>query len=585
MRTKPRPQLLSKTISDDFQNLILPGNLGFYNQCEVSTIFLYSKALKKVYNYFTLIVFEEAHFLSSSEEFLTKGNVKLNNDYSFGIIRHYKTIPEIAAMFQNLLTNNIWQHNDKILEIPSYRSIPKQFISASEKIPLNSILKNNYKTGSYILEFFDENKYLSSEHHLNHNEIEKIAEIVKKNIPLDLQFINDRVSNIIFQFPIEICYINYRLTQAIDKINLSIAWHPKITTPPDLEIKFSSELDGSILSYSLNETNQKSEYLLRAPNTDGEGSINIVNNQNHLLLYSSLSHFIKRFGINMFLGSQHSEPRIFNGNSIKLVSKSSDTKSYHDYVSIILDRKYDSEKEKLSETLELVQYGISNKINPIGDIRKLIDKHGENGVYLWDPFLDSNDILNTLYYCKYSNVPLRTISSFSRNTRPIIDHSNKIFKFYERINISSYYKYTRKNVNEFIRDSLSKYYNFKLVPLGYSTSPEKLKIIENEFFEYSFTRWKAEQASSFINSGNNLGLDLEYRCQYKMNGYQFHDRFLIFPNEERKPLAWSLGTSINSYGKDHHILQKVSNPMIIQKAFEQLWNQLSNNDCLVWKSK
>jgi hypothetical protein len=79
-----------------------------------------------------------------------------------------------------------------------------------------------------------------------------------------------------------------------------------------------------------------------------------------------------------------------------------------------------------------------------------------------------------------------------------------------------------------------------------------------------------------------LFLDLEVRGKIGNNGYDFHDRFLIFPLE--KPKVWSLGISVNQLGASHHILQEVKNAQHILNAFNKLWDALNNKECLVWKS-
>lgn len=53
--------------------------------------------------------------------------------------------------------------------------------------------------------------------------------------------------------------------------------------------------------------------------------------------------------------------------------------------------------------------------------------------------------------------------------------------------------------------------------------------------------------------------------------------------EDGEPKVWSLGTSINSLGNKHHIIQIVRNPQMIVDAFEELWDELDSEECLVWK--
>jgi hypothetical protein len=83
---------------------------------------------------------------------------------------------------------------------------------------------------------------------------------------------------------------------------------------------------------------------------------------------------------------------------------------------------------------------------------------------------------------------------------------------------------------------------------------------------------------------NNYGINLEFRMQHSQYGWTFHDRFLIFPgSKETRPKVYSLGTSVNSLGFSHHILQEISHPQRVIDAFEELWEKLNNEDCLIWK--
>jgi hypothetical protein len=143
----------------------------------------------------------------------------------------------------------------------------------------------------------------------------------------------------------------------------------------------------------------------------------------------------------------------------------------------------------------------------------------------------SFDIMETLYFCQFYNAPLKALGSFDKKKKEILNS---------------------ENIKEHIENN-------------------------------------AQNLSSSIDN-NNLGINLEFRVQYGDYGWKFHDRFLIFPafggsdEVNSRVEAWSLGKSINSLGKDHHILQKVSNPRNILDAFEELWAELHNRNCLVWKS-
>jgi hypothetical protein len=94
-----------------------------------------------------------------------------------------------------------------------------------------------------------------------------------------------------------------------------------------------------------------------------------------------------------------------------------------------------------------------------------------------------------------------------------------------------------------------------------------------------------KQRETFASTKSNLhGLRLEYRIKTGPAGWAFHDRFLIFPKIDSGALAWSLGTSLNSLGKRHHILQQVDDGQLVMDAFDELWQELNEPEHLIWKT-
>ena len=211
------------------------------------------------------------------------------------------------------------------------------------------------------------------------------------------------------------------------------------------------------------------------------------------------------------------------------------------YTLWIKNRLYEEETTEQERTLSFVQYGRNkdDRKKALQDIQTLINRHGEGGVCLWDPYLMYFDIMETLYFCQFYNAPFKAIGSFDKKKKDIYKNE-LLINSEEDLNVKNYMKINARKL------SLS---------------------LEN----------------------NNFGINLEFRVQHGNYGWKFHDRFLIFPSVggsdevNSRVEAWSLGASINSLGKQHHILQKVSNPRNILDAFNELWTKLNNPNCLVWK--
>lgn len=168
----------------------------------------------------------------------------------------------------------------------------------------------------------------------------------------------------------------------------------------------------------------------------------------------------------------------------------------------------------------------------LADLRFLIENHGGGGVDLWDLFLTADDLLQTLFWCPHANVRLRGLTD-GRDPPSSAAPAN---------------------------------------PCAAGTWTPKPPFSDRQ------------RATLARNAGNLEGLRLEYRTRRGPEGWAFHDRFLIFPAGRDGPSAWSLGTSINSLGMVHHILQRVSNAPLVAGAFEDLWRALSKPSHLIWKS-
>lgn len=173
-----------------------------------------------------------------------------------------------------------------------------------------------------------------------------------------------------------------------------------------------------------------------------------------------------------------------------------------------------------------MQYQFGEREKALNDIRTIINRYEQNNICicLWDPYLTANDIIETLFYSNIYNMQLKALGSYIGNSKKILD--------------------------------------------------------SKDFKEYSL-----KQSDTIRNSGNLYGINLEFRCQHDHFGFPFHDRFLIFFDSENKAEVWSLGTSINSIGKSHHLIQLVSHPQYVLEAFNKLWDKLNFEETIIYSSE
>ena len=515
----------------DFTILTTTGNIAFYKSCEVTEIFLCRKSDKAIFNFFTIAVLEEKPHNGFNQTFLGK-RISINDDFSIGIQRYWLTTTEAKTKFDTLKSKNQWSADGtNFSQFPQLKYLPKQYIPSIDGNRINQILKNNYHNGSYTIEFFDEIKSNLS-FLLKLEALDKLNDIcakIKNLIPIDLSIVRDRIGNFVFQFPITIIDSHSKALPTWDGVDMSFFWHNSVSSIPDCLIQVESTFDKNYMGAVIEDYNKSNNPKIIIGNLDQINHIKIWRKEPTLILSSHSGSYIRDLDFNLSIISP--EPRIFEINSaiqqIQVASSDRRAKKKKDnsYKIHINNYLYDAEKKQLEKSLSFKQYkkGASGGVE---DLQKLIQQKDENGVYIWDPFLSSTDILKTLFYSKTAGVPLKAIGSINDTVKMV---------------------YQKKGMS--ISDIIAEY---------------KTKL-DNP------------------NHNNHL-LNLEFRIQHTNFGWAFHDRFLIFPSGElKRPQVYSLGTSINSYGDNHHILQEVSHPQPVVDAFNELWDKLNNSDCLVWK--
>ena len=216
---------------------------------------------------------------------------------------------------------------------------------------------------------------------------------------------------------------------------------------------------------------------------------------------------------------------------------------------------YEKDLKELEDDLRFNKY-MQNE-NALDDIKTLINKHGKNGVNIIDPYLEPEDILKTVIHLKLYDVPIKAITSLKNSFNELL---------------------IMKEILEQIPDQ-NIVRNFKNV-LNEKIEKEKQSNLER------IDNYEKELDDKII---DKCGLNLEFRAQFDKHGQPYHDRFLIFPGDEEKllkPTVFSLGTSLNAFGKHFHILQEVSHPQHVADVFDDLWEILKEcEECLIWKSK
>ena len=548
-----RDKMFDSSSTNELAKLLKQGVLGNYNCLEVTEVFAITHKGASPINLYTILVAEERKepTFNTPSYIGDRKELKLPTlqGWFIGIKRYLLPIEQAESVVEGVLTSRCWDSCGDSVPTEEYSYSPATFVTADsfEAIPFNSIIKNNFNSGSYLIELKNESKDALIPLVSNPVLIQTLSEKIQKFIPIKIATLSDKLGNIIIQIPVTSIQGNVQGLQGSEDIKVSLFWHDNIAPRALTIVAEQKGRDQTIDSYFIDNKNEKSSESIIPFKHATPHKVTVWDSEyNVILLATHWSSFIRSTMFDMRIASNY--PRVIpQKDSIKPIEIPVHTTNKNlvgekTKKSKWLDRRlYQAEQKELLRRKEFVQYNpkginkLQEQHRALQDIRFLINSYGSEGVWLWDPYLDEWDIINTLFFNQCSNAPMRAISSVKESSDS------------PKCPICSTDVCTQKKEQQ-----------------------SKSKVMHQFFNE--------------LPKETISGINLQVRTPYAEFGWRFHDRFIIFPNHEHGPVAWSLGTSVNSLGKEHHILQKVSDGQMIADAFEELWLSLEAEECFIWSN-
>lgn len=539
--------------------LLAPNLIGTYRSFEVTELVgFHGKG--PATNFFSLLVAEPGFPAEiPTNPFINERRIRLpSTNWQFGISRFRVSPEQLRQALQHLQSTGEWKLSSTPLKVGKLTAVPPLFVPSDSHVPhpWNGVLKNNFFDGSHVLELFDgektDHRFLLSEPKL----LSMLAELTRKYVPVGIDGLSDRIGNILIQLPVTVAATKFGQHKD-GNFAFGQVWHPGAPERP-LRVSWEVYEDATIENFSSMAVNAGVANIPVHSKRSGARYI-VWDDANGVILGASAqsvffsgefrvtSHAINptiREFLKPPLGGDVAEPvrlPLRNDPPPPSGPRPNPREPWRS------ERIFRDSLHALRARKEFVQYKGSKgagRSEALADIEWLMKMHGRNGVWLWDPYLAANDVLNTLFMCPWHGADLRGLSD--GKTPPPCKHCGK-------------------------RPDESPGH----VPHGCT---EKLMAAER-------LPWEIEQRRTLeASKGNCEGLKLEFRVRDGGAGWSFHDRFLIFPAAPVGAIAWSLGTSVNSLGQQHHILQKVPDGELIREAFLDLWNSLDGSNHLVWKT-
>ncbi|WOD16993.1 VPA1262 family N-terminal domain-containing protein [Paraburkholderia kirstenboschensis] len=542
------------------EKLLKSGLIGTYRSFEVTEIVGFYKKGPAT-NFLSLLVAEpEVLGPIPKLPFLNGTRIPLpSTGWDFGVSRFRVSPEQVVEGLHRLDSTGEWKPASSPLKVGKLTAVPPQFVPADsyQPHPWNGILKNNFFDGSHVLELFDreksEHRFLLDEPYL----LRKLAELVRPYVPMGIDGLSDRIGNVLIQLPVTVAAIKFGGNQG-GNFAFGPTWHPDVSARP-LRVSWEVYEDSTIENFASTAVTAGPASLPIHSKRTGARYI-VWDDVNDVILGASAQ--------SAFFGGQFSvTSHTINPKTREFLAPPAEGGKAELFTLVLRDdpppaasgpgsnprepwrskRIFRDSLSALQSRKEFVQYKgapDAGRSRALADVRWLMDTHGESGVWLWDPYLAANDVLSTLFLCPWPGADLRGLSD--GKTPKVCKHCGK-----------------RPD------DPPT---NAAHECTGGQKGASRLS-------------WQLEQRNVLEQSkGNCQGLNLEFRVRAGGAGWPFHDRFLIFPGASGGAMAWSLGTSVNSLGRQHHILQKVPDGELIREAFLELWNLLDAPKYVVWKT-
>jgi hypothetical protein len=522
----------------ELARLIPSGVLGLYNCAEVTEIVAFRQDQPPA-NVFTIVVAEERiDDLNVPMRFLNSDRIRVGGlrGWTFGIVQYRIAIGDLPTLLDACNEQKNWSGSGNPLSVGPLAALPPAFIppDSMRHVPLNGVLKNNFWNGSHILEWADTTKATFAPFFDDTTLLQELSDQVQPYVPITLAALSDRLGNIIVQLPVHVLLARFAGVRATAGIAVEMDWHPKATARP-ARASVESRRDGTVVACGSSPLKAGRTPL---PVTLPRGSFQgVVWDDVHAIILAATgeSAFINTIGITSQISSP--EPRVF---TIPVAGGTPNP-----------------------QRIGVMSHGMTNYV---GD--------GPQNVPSWPDRRIFRDELSALkaqkrfvqYRPDVTN-PATERNQALEDIRYLIRHHGEDAAWLWDPYLSG------KDLLEtlfFCSRSGS--------DLRGLTAAETIDGTPRPDFVTS------ERAVLEAHKGNCHGLRLEYRAKIGPSGWRFHDRFLIFPRTKQGAKAWSLGTSVNSLGTTHHILQDVSDGELVMHAFLELWDQLNGPEHLIWKT-
>ena len=538
--------------------LISSGVIGAYQYCKVDQIVLFNEDTNVAWNYFTHVHFS-SKYDTVAESVLLASPATLRNGWKLIVSQYSMRKERFTDCVRAALSTGIWSYTDsKITEgdrIDEAFPTPVKFIAENDPtgsyynnvIPLEkSLYGSTFQGNYYVFEIYARGEHLKDL--LRDKDVKDIQKIIHKcKLNYRLNELPDRIGNIVCKFDIE----TLRTTpKRLGEHGMTYSFElvPEITHGMNLRLHIEQEHDRLLYEYvdelfclhpgeivekgvepnqcktTLTISDAESKFILFRAVADQAVYSNYYGQITPGYIVATPVHQYRRVKVG---DKEYSVPL----NGVKMVGEPP-----------LLVEMADAEERQqkwqdvfFKEQNYLRVYNAGQHDEALSNIRAIINKQllwDLDEIRIVDPYLSPNDILNTVALCEKPSIRvccLTDIHTISHNKDAKVD---------------------------ILTDG-----------------------IQDAAFDEIRNSFQKELEDGL---GQETDLRLSFRTVHGNNGSSFHDRYLILKYQRNKTRVWSLGTSVNSVGKSHHIIQIVESPILIDDFFDEVWSKTNTDKCKIY---
>lgn len=532
-----------KALKSELNTMLLHGNLGYYDYCEVVQIVLFSD--KNAINYFTNIDFSSEHKQEEPFTFITQNPIAINK-YKLAISRYKIPIEQFVSLYCDAAQFGVWMYDGKEVIIDDAFVSGKKFIPLSDPtggqynmfVPLEyGLYGSNFMGNYYIHELFSKKTMLHEI--LRENGIQRIqSEIKKSKLNFRLDKMQDRIGNVICKFGVEVLK-STPISLGERGIEYTFALNSKEPLHR-YSLNIFQEHDGIIYENSIDDDFDCSS--VRVDPNQSKTTISVIDNTTGLTLfcsrfdYSFYSNYYSQINPSMIFAQGPSKRTLhFDGHDefvdLPNVQMLGELYTFYE-MEAATRRKLKLHAEWFCKKGYMKAYTLNEHEKAIRDILIIINSNliwDLQELWIIDPYLSADDLISTALRCQKKGIVIKALSSYSTI------HDNKVTK-------------TEMAASDF----------------------DMFRKIQNDKLESVL--------------GNATDIKLEYRTVRNGHGVPFHDRYIMLKYNLNADRVWSLGASLNSIGKNHSIIQIVETPEAILSLFDELWVQTENDECTLFRN-